>query len=174
MEILFDGTYDKNTFVRGLRLIEKSAPVKKILRWVILIILVLALGAGIYEWITEGATSAGIARIARHGLTAALLGYYYASPAIARWSTTSRLFKQSSSLRMTGRIDLDGVTIGPGGGQSVQFRWEQFIRKGRQEQLVALLTVDGSMALFHRRFFQNEPDWGRFLQLVEQRVTEPK
>jgi hypothetical protein len=174
MEIPFDGAYDKRTFIRGLRLIEKPSLSRRILRWFILIILLFAVGAGIYAWVKEGATTSSLPNLARPALTTVLLGYYYVSPYLSRRIKTDRLFRDKPSRRMSGIVDVEGVLVGPLSGKNARFQWNRFVRKNRQDQLVALLTVDGTIALFHRSFFQSEPDWSRFLQLVDKRVIEPK
>jgi hypothetical protein len=174
MEILFLGHYNRKMFSDGLRLVERNSPIKIILRWLALGLSLVVVGIGLYNWISTGAEIYEISRIFRHLITALLLGYYYVSPYISRWQTISKLFQAASERTMQGKVTLDGITIGPASASYALFKWETFFRKGRKEQLVALLTTSGNLALFHRDFFQSESDWQRFLQLVEQRVHEPK
>src|SRR5574338_272946 len=112
MEIPFDGTYDQKTYRRALALIEKKTVGKTILRWLALIALVAALGAGIYDWVDRGARAEDLPRLARPVLTAVLLGYYYMSPAITRQVRTSRMFQGKESRRMNGFVDLEGIVVG--------------------------------------------------------------
>lgn len=174
MDIAFRGKYDKQMFLQGLRLVERTSVINKVLRWLSLALVIFVIANEIYTWLTADPTMWESARLIRHAVTALLLGYYYLSPHIARWSRTAALFKNEPYRIMQGLANLEGIRIGPAGGQQVMFPWGQFYRKGKKGQLIAILTLDGNMALFHRDFFETESDWNRFNQLVEQRVIEPK
>src|SRR5512141_3220951 len=113
MEIGFDGTYDRKTFERALGMLERRSLLQKIIRWLALPLLLFSLGMGVYQWLQEGASAAGLSKLARPVFLALLLGYYYLGPYISRWSRTRALFKDSASRRMLGQAGLEGITVGP-------------------------------------------------------------
>ena len=174
MEIHFDGTYDPATFLRVLVLIEKRSLLRTILRWLALIGLILVLIVGVGGWLANGARVDNLPSLGGSALTALLLGYAYAGPAITRRIITSRMFQGSASHRVTGTADQQGIRMGPDPDQSVHFRWKQFTRSWRDGDLVVLQTAESSLALFRQDFFENDADWERFLKLVEQRLAQPK
>ncbi len=174
MEIEFDGTYDRAAFIKALQMIEKRTLLQNAIRWLALPLLLFSLGVGIYQWIDEGAGVNGLVNLARPVFIAMLLGIYYVGPYLSRRSRTNSLFKDKPVRRMRGKAGPEGITVMPSQGEGVLFGWERFIRRKRQDPLLALLMVDGTLALFKRDFFQREGDWSRFVELVERRVIEPK
>jgi hypothetical protein len=172
MEIQFHGRYDKRMFLQGLALLDRTRPVYRILRWLALGLGLAVIGLSLYDWIRTGDFDAG--RTYRSAFTVLLLGYYFVAPHVTRWATVSRQFKDAPSRTMQGRVDHAAITITAANGRTAVFAWEKFFRRGIREPLLALMTLDGSMALFHRSFFQSESDWSRFRQLVDKHVIEPR
>jgi hypothetical protein len=174
MEIHFRGSYDKRMFMRGLGLLDRTKPVNRILRWLSLGLAIAVIGLGISDWLQAGASGYEINRLVRTAVTALLLGYYFFSPYITRWTNVSGLFKAGPNRTMQGQADHEAITLTAGNDRKVVFPWAKFFRKGIRDPLLALMTLDGSMALFHRSFFQTESDWSRFRQLVDQKVIETR
>ncbi len=161
-------------FWQALRLVERSTIFSKIFRWLALALSIAVLATGLYDWIRQGANLSESLRLLRHFITALILIYYYISPYLARWMSVSKLFRRNSTRVMQGVVNLEGIRIGSENNSSLTYEWKDFFRKARKEDLLVLVTVRGSLALFHRSFFQSEADWQRFLQLVDGRVVEPK
>lgn len=174
MEVRFDGTYDKRMFMHGLEILDNSTMNRQVLRWLLLFVLVFGLFASIYDWVQKGAIPTALIDQARPAFIFLLLVAYLVTPYGRRWDKTRKLFAKTTARRMIGRADSEGILIGPVSGKSHKFKWDRFLRRGRRGDYLSLLTLDGSLALFHKSFFRDEPDWNRFLKLVEHRVIGPK
>ena len=174
MDISFDGAYDRAAFEKGLALLERRSFAMQIVMWLMALLLVVSLGLAISLWMQDPAGTNLLRTLSRPGLLAFFLAYFYVWPRLARRARVDKLFKDRSTRRMTGKADPEGIHIQPATGSSVTFKWEQFMRKGSGDSMLALLMVDGTIALFQESFFQSAAEWSRFLQLVEQRVIQPK
>ena len=173
MEITFYGTYDKQMFHEALRLTEKRSVLNAVLRYSALGLSLLIIGGSLYGWITEGMNQSEIGRLLRNLITASLIGYYYFDGIIARNRSIASLFRSGPGRTMQGNADLEGITIGPQ-EHKVTIKWDRFVSKGEKDGLFALMTIDGSVAVFNSHFFATESDWQRFRQMANQRVIEPK
>jgi hypothetical protein len=173
MEVTFYGTYDKKMFLEALKLTEKKSIFNMIFRYFALGLSILIIGGTLYAWVMEGTEQLEVSRVVRNLVTASLIGYYYFSGMITRSRSLASLFRSGPTRTMHGNVNLEGVTIGTT-QQNTTIPWTQFVSKGEKGSLVALMTVDGSVAVFHRDFFATEMDWQRFRQFVNQRVIEPK
>ena len=173
MEIAFYGTYDKAIFVEAMRLTEKRTTIGTIFRYLALVVSVLIIGGTLYAWFSDSMDRSSISRLIRNIVTAALIGYYYFSGIISRQRLLSKLFHSGPRRTMQGKANFEGIFIGQN-DNTVLFKWDQFMSKGEQEKIYALMTVDGSVAVFHHDFFSSESDWQRFKQMANQRVVEPK
>jgi hypothetical protein len=171
MEIQFDGNYDRQMFMHGLKMLDNRKPLRRILRLLVLLILVFVLGAATYEWFQKGASRG---ELGRPLFVALILFYYFVAPYAERWGKARRAFGTVSTRQMVGKADSQGILIGPVAGNTARFKWDRFLRSAVQGEYAALMALDGSMALFHRSFFKSEPEWSRFLRLLEQKVIRPK
>jgi hypothetical protein len=174
MDIHFLGKYDKKMFLQATRLVEKRSAIGTALRWLSLLLALFVIANGIYTWIAEDLTVAESSKLARHGVTLVLLGYYYIQPYFSQRRRVTGLFSKGIYRIMQGIASVECIQINPPGQQAVMFSWGQFYRKGKKDNLLAILTLDGNLAIFHRDFFQSDSDWNRFNQLVDQKVIEPK
>lgn len=173
MEVSFYGTYDKKMFMEALKLTERVPKFSIVFRYLALGLSLLVIGGTIYGLLTEGFDQTSISRVLRNLVTAIFLGYFYFSAMIARHRSIANLFHSGPERTMQGNINHAGVTIGTR-EQNVTIAWDRFISKGEKDQLFALMTVDGSVAVFHRDFFATESDWQRFRSFANQKVIEPK
>lgn len=173
MEVGFYGTYDKKMFMEALKLTERVPKFGIVIRYAALVFSLLIIGGTIYGWLLEGFDQAELSRVLRNLVTAAFIGYFYFSGMIARSRSIASLFRAGPERTMQGNVNLEGVTIGTK-QQNVTLPWDRFVSKGEKGQLFALMTVDGSVAVFHRDFFATESDWQRFRQFANQKVIEPK
>jgi membrane protein implicated in regulation of membrane protease activity len=174
MEIKFDGTYDRRMFMYGLGILDDYTVGRQVLRWLLPIVLLFGMGLSVYDWVLKGAVPAGLTQQLQPAFIFLLLVYYLVAPYARRWNKTRKSFEKTTSRRMIGRASAEGIVIGPVSGKTARFRWDRFMRSARRGEYLALLTLDGSMALFHRSFFKDGPDWQHFLKLVDQRVMRPK
>lgn len=173
MEVTFYGTYDQKMFIDALNLTNKKSTLNTVLRYLSLVLALFIIGGSLYAWTIEGMDQSKISRIARNVITGSLIGYYYFSPVIAQKRVIAGLFRSGPERTMQGKADPEGITIGPK-DHKVLIQWDRFIGKGEKDGLFALMTVDRSVAVFHRDFFATESDWQRFRQLANQRVIEPQ
>lgn len=173
MEVLFNGSYDRKMFLEALKLSEKRPVLNTVFRYVALALSLIVIVGTLYGWAVEGVDPIQTGRLIRGLITAALLGYFYFSAIISRNRSVASLFRSGPRRTMQGSVNLEGVTIGTP-PQSALLDWNRFMSKGEKGPLLSLMTVDGSVAVFHRDFFATESDWQRFRQLVNQRVIEPK
>lgn len=173
MEVTFYGTYDKQMFLEALRLTEKRSVLGSIFRYLALGLAIFIVGGTIYAWIAEGMDQSDVGRLARNLITGLLFGYYYFSGIITRNRSIANLFHSGPERVMSGTVNLQGIIIGTEENQ-ILLEWSRFASKGESGKLFALMTVDGSVAVFHRDFFATESDWQRFRQLANQKVIEPK
>jgi len=173
MEVTFYGTYDKGMFIEAMRLTEKQTTLRKVFRYLALGLAIFIIGGTLYAWLIEGMDQSYLPRLARNIITAAIIGYYYFNGIISRRLLLANLFGSTPERTMQGNASIEGIAIGPNEGKKL-FKWEQFMSKGEQGKIFALMTVDGSVAVLHRDFFATESDWQRFKQMANQRVIEPK
>lgn len=173
MEVLFHGTYDKGMFLEALKLSEKRPVLNMIFRYLALGLSIIVIAGTLYSWIVEGVDPTKAGRLIRGLITAGLLGYFYFSAIISRNRSIANLFKSGPKRTMQGIVNFEGVMIGTP-PNCVMLNWDRFMSKGEKGPLLSLMTIDGSVAVFHRDFFTAESDWQRFKQLVNQKVIEPK
>ena len=173
MEVTFYGTYDRQMFIDALNLTNRKSTLNTVLRYLALALALFIIGGSVYAWTVEGMDQSKLGRIARNVITGSLIGYYYFSPIITQKRVIASLFRSGPERTMQGKADLEGITIGPK-DHKVMIKWDRFVSKGEKIGLFALMTVDGSVAVFHRDFFATETDWHRFRQMATQRVIEPK
>lgn len=173
MDIEFYGTYNRQMFLTALKLTDKKSTLNTIFRYLTLILAVFIIGGSLYAWYLEGLDQSKLSRIARNVITGLIIGYYYFSAAITQKRVIASLFSSGPNRIMQGNVNFEGVSIGSK-EHPVMLKWDRFIGKGEQDKLLALMTADRSVAVFHRDFFATEVDWQRFKQVVNQRVTEPK
>jgi hypothetical protein len=173
MEITFFGTYNKAMFLEALRLTEKQPTRVMVFRYLALGLALLIIGGSLYAWFSAGMDRSDLPQLARNIITALIIGYYYFSQLLSRQRLLNNLFRSGPERTMQGNASLEGITLGPKEDQ-VTIPWERFGSKGEKDKLFAMLTVDGSVAVFHRDFFATESDWQRFKQLSNQRVIEPQ
>ena len=173
MEVNFFGTYNKETFLEAHQLAEKRSTFNIIFRYAALGLSILIISWTVYGMVVDGIDPSEIGSVLRNLVTALVIGYYYFSGWIVRNRSITRLFRSGPKRTMQGNVNLEGVTLGTP-QQNALIKWDRFVSKGEKGQLFALMTVDGSLAVFHREFFATESDWQRFRLLANQRVIEPK
>ena len=173
MEISFHGLYDKQMFLEALKLSEKRSALNTFFRYLALGLSLIVIGGTLYAWAVEGVDPTKTVRLVRGLITAAALGYFYFSAIISRNRSIAHLFKSGPKRTMHGNVNVEGIMIGTP-PHSTMLNWDRFMSKGEKGQLLSLMMIDGTIAVFHRDFFANESDWQRFRQLVNQKVIEPK
>jgi hypothetical protein len=173
MEVSFYGTYDRQVFMEALKLTEKRSRFNTALRYLALALALFIIAGSLYGWIAEGFQPAQLSRLLRNLVTAIFIGYFYFGGIITRNRSIANLFRSGPERTMQGNVNPEGVVIGTS-QQNVTIPWDRFVSKGEKDRLVALMTIDGSVAVFRRDFFAAESDWQRFRQLVNQKVIEPK
>ena len=175
MEIHFNGEYDKAIFTRALKLTERKKIWVTLSRYLAVLFGILVIAQAINVWLYESPNGFEIARLGRHIFTVLLLAIYYTSPILSRKQTVDNLFRNTPLRPSRGRATPEGIFIrGVTSPKEGFFPWNRFIRKGRLDDLIALKTIDGALAIFCEHYFENKADWQRFQQWVDQYVIEPK
>ena len=173
MEVTFYGTYDKKMFLEALKLTERTSLFNTIFRYFALGLSLLIIGGTLYAWIIGDLDQSETSRVIRNLTTALFIGYFYFSGMISRSRSIAGLFRAGPERVMSGNASPDGITVGARESE-VLLKWDRFVSKGENGKLFALMTTDGSVAVFHRDFFATESDWQRFRQFANQKVIEPK
>ena len=173
MEVTFYGTYDQQMFLDAIKLTDKKSTLNTVLRYLALVLALVIIGGSLYAWYIEGMDQSKLSRIGRNIITGLFIGYYYVSPIISQKRVIASLFSAGPNRTMQGNANLEGISLGPKENR-VTLTWDRFISKGEKDKLFALITVERSVAVFHRDFFATENDWQRFKHMANQRVIEPK
>lgn len=173
MDIPFHGTYDKKVFLDALKLTERKPLFATIFRYFALFFSLFLISWIIYLWLTHGIDETESSKVLRTLASAIFIGYFYFNGMLVRNQSVARLFRSGPTRTAQGTITFEGVMVGTS-EKNVIIPWDRFISKGEKGQLFALMTADGSVAIFQRDFFESDLDWQRFRQIASQKVIEPK
>lgn len=170
MDINFQGEYQKWQYFKGVYRANKPKTPNAILRISLFVVFTALFIAVIFSEAQKGFDTALLYRVGRHFLTFLALLYFILQPFIKSYQNASRLWKDPFiRAGVAGSVSSRGITYG-----SYIQEWTRFIKKDVAEEMVVLVADDRIMSILPRNFFSNSQDWERFLQLVENKVQEPK
>ncbi len=175
MEIEFRGHYDQATFFRAVALANQPSRREKIIRtgitifFTVIYIAYFALAAS-----KEDLSSFDIFRTARHVIALPFIGYILLQPYIATYFSAQKMWKDpATSKPLAGMISSQGIAYISSRSRR-DFTWDKFARARKADDLIALLTVDGTMAAFPRGFLRSDDDWRVLQQWIDAKVIEAK
>lgn len=172
MEIEFQGQYDKNLFYKAVALANMPSRRGNIIRILSLVIIAVVFVWLVASYLTQN--NPNTFKALRLSITIPMLAYFLLSPYITSWRVASQLWKDKTiQALVTGRVTGLGITYTSSTAEK-EFKWESFARVRKAQDLIVLVTADGTISIHPRSFFGNDGDWGRFQQLVEFKVVEAK
>jgi hypothetical protein len=175
VEIEFEGRYDKATLFKAVALANKPSRRGTILRvgfTIAFAVIYIAYFAMIAS--KESLTSFDIVRSGRHLITLLIIVYFLLQPHISSYFIASRLWKLPSMREpLTGTVSDYGIAYSSAKARR-DIAWESFAKVRKTEDLIVLLTADGTLSLFPRGFFKNDDDWRKLLQWADYKVVEAK
>lgn len=174
MDIEFAGRFDGRSFWRAMLLASSPSRGMALLR------IVCAIGlAGIFVvWaalaLQEDMSGLELARGGRRLVSVAIGLFVLLQPWLgATWQAIKLWRRPSSRTPEVGRITTSGITYRYGDTEH-EIAWGRFARLRQSNNLVSMLTADGTLAAFSRSFFKSETDWSSFRRLAEFKVKEAK
>ena len=175
MIIPFQGQYDRSLLFRAVGLASQPTGRRALLRWGLII-----LGAVIYAAYfavmadKEGLSTLDLARLTRHLLGVPVLAFFALQPYVSAYVTASRLWQAPGMQRpVAGEISSLGISYQIGASRP-DVPWNAIARKRAAEDMVVLVTAEGVISIFARRFFGRIEDWRHFRTWVDSKVMEPK
>ena len=106
----------------------------------------------------------------------AIVIYFFLEPWLKKRNLAKLIRDDRQPALMAGKITNEGVVYYKSPANHVPdkvIRWEAFNHAGKARDLLALLTVDGVLAILPRSFFQSDEDWDKVNALVKEAV-KPK
>lgn len=170
MEINFQGQYQRGQYFKGVYRSNKPKTSIAILRIALFVVFAALFIAVIFSEVQNGLETSVFFRLGRHLLTFLALLYFILQPFIKSYQNASRLWKDPFiRAGVAGTVSGNGISYG-----SYIQEWHRFIKKDIGDEMVVLVTDDRIMSILPRNFFSTAQDWERFIQMVEQKVKEPK
>ena len=164
MEIHFNGSYEKPEFYRAVSIAQQARGQARLSRSALLVFLLLVIAAivtGMRFSLPES-----YIRSMSAVLPLALFITWLTFPWLNARRIAGRLWRDPAvNHPFTGTINAAGIQIS-GANPSGVMPWEQFTRCRPVPGLEVLLTRDGSLQIFPRRFFQSAADWEMFQEIL--------
>jgi hypothetical protein len=171
MEIEFHGTYSRQDLFRAVFLANKPSRRQLLVRIgvaaaaIILYFFVFILASiKVHSPIFDGNT------LGRHIFTLVLVALFLVYPSIITTLTAAKLWRDPIFRKpFSGTISEEGIQYT---GKKTLLVWDRFKKRKASADLIALLTTDGILCFFPRRFFKSEGDWARVNQLANFQVID--
>jgi len=170
MEIKFQGTYDKDTFFKAVRLANQ--PTRGQGRFLVIMasFAVIAIVLLLYRVYETGDVTGSVILLLGAILLGAGVGWSYSRV----YFTARRLWANPGTQRaLKGDITNQGIRYVLDKGTNL-IRWDRLIRVRRSQDFVTLVRDDGLLIIFPQGFFGNDADWRKFNRFVELKVTHSK
>jgi hypothetical protein len=171
MDIEISGEYERHGYFRAIAWIFRPSRRDLLLR-----IGAFVLFGGLYALTVlhslqdDGQTTFENARLARHLITFAFLGYIVVQPYLTAYRAAASLWRDPLvRRRITGRVNNVGVTIDP---MKDPLTWDQFIKINNAPDMTVLLTTTRTFVLLPRAFFKDQRDWDTFQRIAGSRVQQ--
>jgi len=172
MEIQFSGILDEPLIAQAVKLANQPTPVQRIFRIAMLVVIAAALGFVTYSTVTGTETQP--TRWLRVLIWVALLAYFIYQPVLTQRRLTQKIWQSiQAQPRMEGAVTPDGVSFTFGDARQ-EIPWERFFRLRKSDEMTVLLTNNGLLSMFPRRFFPNSADWSHLHQVIDQHVKVAK
>lgn len=171
MDIQFSGTLTKAEFQQAVKL--ASRPTHWVAAYYILTgVLVLLAGVMLVQsLLAQDMELSG--RILRSVAIGAVLVWILARPTIQRTQLTRKAEQAGFfDTRLTGYANNEGIVY-RGIENDRPLPWQAFNRFRQDDNLVVLLTPDGTIAVFPRAHFASNIDWNNFRTLAAEKMQLP-
>jgi hypothetical protein len=174
MEIEFQGQYDRDTIFKAVKLANKPSRRNALIRVGLAVLVAIILIAYFISVAGKGTlTTSEIFRSGRHLITILFLAYFLLQPTISAHRTAAALWKDPAMQKpQYGIISGLGIAYISASGVRSEIDWGRFAKKQVTENLIVLLTADGILSFFPRRFFKTDSDWRLVVQWVNSKVVE--
>ena len=167
MEIKFNGNYEKDLFFRAVSLANQPPKNRRIMRTFMLVFILVGLYVLLLRLIETGDVLGHATYIAMMLIIIAYLSVSYTQPYLAARKMWSNEFVRQ---KLNGIITKKGILYQLKAGNN-QILWDRFTRVRKSQLLFTLVTREGLLVIFPRSFFKNEPDWQKFVRLVETKIV---
>jgi hypothetical protein len=168
--IPFGGVYTRQEWGRGIRLAMHPRGRGLVLRWVGLILSLMAIGFFAVAIVRGEATAP---RLLRAAASLGIFVYWALPPYIRAWQAARRPFRgPAAGPSLRGVISGEGISSNASSPPEID-KWDSFLRAHVREDLVVLLGSDGLATILPRSFFATEDDWNAFREFVEFNVVVP-
>jgi hypothetical protein len=165
MEIEFHGTYTRQDVFRAVLLANKPTTRKALVRiGISLLAIGLYVAFVVFAAEKTQAPLLDTGSLGRHLFTLILVGFFQFYPEILSLITAAKLWRDPVFRNpFSGTISSAGIQYT---GKKSLLDWKRFKKRQISTDLIALLTKDGILSFFPRRFFRSDADWERVTQLV--------
>ena len=175
MDIPYRGRYDRATINQAVALTTRPARWANILRWALLI------GYGLFfaylalpRLANAGSAPVDWAPLTRPLLILVILLAFALSPYLNTFRLARGLWrKPSMQVDRSGTITAQGIVFRAHDGNR-RLDWDQFTRRCQAPDLTVLVTTNGALTIFPRRFFAGDDAWRGFQQLLDQHLSIAK
>jgi len=168
MEIQFSGILDETLIAQAVKLASQPTRVQRIIRGVMLLVILAAVVFVTYTTVTGTETQP--TRWLRILLWVGLLAYFIYQPVLTQRRLTQKIWKSvQAQPRMEGAVTPVGVSFTLG-DSSQEIPWDRFFRLRKSDEMTILLTKNGMLSMFPRRFFPSSADWSHLQQVIDQHV----
>lgn len=174
MEIGFQGQYKKDTIFKAVKLGNKPSKRDSLVRIGLVVLLLVFLVSYFISMATQQTLlSFEVFRSGRHLITIPVLLYFLLQPYISSYLVATSLYKNPvMQTPISGVISSQGIVYISSTGRR-EINWDKFAKKQLTENLIVLITADGTLSFFPRHFFKDENEWRMVLQWVNSKVVEP-
>ncbi len=176
MEIDFQGVYKRSQVFRGVAIANKPSWLSTFFRITIgvvasaLIIIFFATVETKYSDTFLYTLCAG-----RHYAVISIICTLFFYPSISSYSTATNLWQNPLMRKpMVGTISNQGIAYDSKICGRTEISWEGFSKIRMTDDLLILLTVEGTLVIFPRGFFKSESDWTTVRKVAEHKVVEAK
>ncbi len=170
MNLKFNGKYDKKLFFTAVRLANEAGRSARMMYILVAMVFGVMTVTSIIEIVRTGDFAGQIIEIA----LILLMGFVLYQAYIPAYIGARKMWTDELAQRiMSGKISKSGITYNFPKGDKV-YAWSDFNRLRKTPNIITLITLNGMLLIFPRRFFKNDADWGRFVNLIDTSVIVVK
>ena len=166
MKLPFSGSYDKKLFFAATQRANAPARQQKWLYYLMWMVLGAVLISAGKTYLAERRLQPIALHLALAALLAAALWQQY----MPSWLAARKMWKNPSIRReWKGEITDSGILYRLPEGEK-RYSWKEIRRIRMSRNFVSLVTTQGMLLIFPRRFFHREKDWARFRAFLQKKI----
>lgn len=173
MDVEFKGKYTQKDVFRAVSLANKPTLKRLLMRIGIGLLVLVAYIA--YTVLTTNQSKTPILDpklIGSHLLYLLMIGLFLIYPNITSWITAFKIWRAPKMhLEYSGSISDDGIQYT---GKKTLITWETIAKKQTTSDLIVLLTSNGILCFFPRKFFISDAEWLHATVLIDAKVVLEK